>query len=220
MQSMAQYRELELKPYVGMFYASLAALQRCIADEELMVTVQRRQLSFSQISNYNSCTGHKHGQTSSRSAACSRFDAGQPCRCAFGCIPGRIHAVHCMARRSSMLPNKQGVCALLLHASWPLCIVSEPVKCLQMYLSAFTNSAMRALGFGTALPLAQQIQMAALGTCCLQQTSLSLGCTSELELSMCHTMLYAIHHRQARLLTCALPQGEYRLLHFLLSHTQ
>lgn len=57
---------------------------------------------------------------------------------------------------------------------------------------------MKALGFGTALPLAQQTQMAALGTCCLHQTSLSLECTSELELSVRRTMLYAIHYHQTQ----------------------
>ena len=67
---MVQYHELELQPYKDMFHASLATFQLSIADEELIDPVQRRQHSFSPVSNYKSYTGHKHGQTSSRSAAC------------------------------------------------------------------------------------------------------------------------------------------------------
>ena len=154
-----------------------------------MVSVQRRQHSVSQISNYNSCTGHKHGQTSSRSAACVAVRAlmlGSQCTCAW--LHTRLHlccsVVH-GKRQLQCFANKHGVSAFLLHASEPLCTVSEPVKCLQMYLSPFTDSAMRALGFGIALPLAQQIQMAALETCCLHQTSLSLECISERAGAVC-----------------------------------
>ena len=173
-----------------------------------MFTVQRRRHSFSQISNYNSCTGHKHGQTSSRSAACvAQFALMLVSLAAVLEAAYSIAFVHVIAWQDafSMLPHMQGVRSILLHASQPLCrqcIVSQPVKCLQMYPSAFKDSAMRALGFGTALPLAQPIQMAALGTCCLHQTSLSLGVTSKLKLSMCHVVLYAIHHHQAQKHLC------------------
>lgn len=122
-----------------------------------------------------------------------------------------------------MLSNRQGVCAILLHACQPLCIqciVPKPVKSLQMCPSAFTGSAMGALRSGTALPLAQQIQMAALGTCCPHQTLSSLECTSKLKLSICHMMLYAIHRHQAQAHVLSLKRSNCHLLHNVLSCTQ
>lgn len=97
----------------------------------------------------------------------------------------------------------------------PSCLIGvsslSSLNVWQIYLSAFTDSALKASEFGTVLPLAQQILMVALGTCCLHQISLSLGCTSKLEPSMCYNILYAMHSicdvAIARHTACAFPQG-------------
>lgn len=95
-----------------------ATLRLCIDDEELMDVMQRRQRSFSQDAYYNSCIGHKHGQTSSRSAACVTVsvimhiqpnngagDCTVDCLCAILCMAGCNNTCNASKQPNDYLPS-------------------------------------------------------------------------------------------------------------------